>query len=452
MLIKRQLFMRTIHMIEKSIIKSLGGNNDLLIEGLPFIDKKILVESILSENNFECKKYDLSNRSHIDKLTSCFSENSPERSDEKHRKNVLILHIEKNIGLLKSLLNQNSDDFRYIFVSDVILDNLQDSPNLDILTIKPLNFLEFLYSSGLKEDDLKKYRNRAFEDINEENALTSKLYSLLDVYSLIGGIPKCVEAYLSSGSLNKALKVRDEAYAEFKDSLFSLCASSLMSPETKDMNTIRNASKAFDSLTPYFSGDSYDYKFSFISPSSRKGAYLPSFVWMKKNGFVCLSSRMAPSSFVADDDANYFKAYLPDIGLEMAALKINDVNRSGNRLIDLLIADSLFKKGVSLRYMFDSKTHEKIDCIAAYDNHYEIYKTSGDKKCSSLYSKVASNLNVPNIYNVMYDTKGKSEKEPFTNINILDTLLDICASENDFSSEKEKDMQAIEINPDSFLS
>ncbi len=444
--------MRIVRTIEKSLIKSLEESNNILIEGLPFIDKKFLIESLLSEGKFGCYKCDLNNYSHIDKLTSYLSENSQRKGDKNSKKNVLILHIEKNIGLLKTLLNQNNADFRYIFVSDVILDGFQNSSNLDVFMIKPLNFLEFLYSCGLKKDDLEKYKNRAFESINEENELTSKLYSLLDVYSLIGGIPKCVDVYLSSGNLNKALKARDEAYAEFNESFLSLCAASLMSSDAKDINAIRNAKKAFESIPPYLSSDSYDYKFSFISPSSRKDSYISSFNWIRNNGYVCLSTRANPFVPATNAEANSFKAYLPDIGLEMSALKVNDINPHNGRLIDLLIADSLFKNGASLEYIFDSKTHEKVDCVALRDGHYEIYKTSGDKKCASLYSKTASVLNASNVYNVMYDTKGKNQKEPFKNVDVLDVMLSICESENNAHQKEKEDIQAIEIDPDSFLS
>ena len=213
--------------VEKYLINwKENRNNALIVYGARQVGKSYSIEKFIKENYsnsviidfskspqaiemFESftDKYDFYNRlafytNSNDNLIVFFDEiqelytyrsSQLEKNPDKYFKTVDL------ITLVKSLVQDNKN--RYIFSGSMLgvtLNSINLNPTgyMDILTMYPMDFEEFLWANGIGEELINHLHDKFEKKEPVEEAIHNKMIQLFKEYVLVGGMPAAVEAYI----------------------------------------------------------------------------------------------------------------------------------------------------------------------------------------------------------------------------------------------------------------
>lgn len=153
------------------------------------------------------------------------------------------------LTLTKDLVQDNK--YRYIFSGSLLgvtLNTIHLNPTgyIDILTMYPMDFEEYLWAKGIGEDLinylLQKYKN----SLHVEDAIHNKMLNLFYDYILVGGMPEAVKSYLKDGLFNNVSLVQNSIthyynsdilkYAPNEDKLIITEIYRMLSSEVNNIN------------------------------------------------------------------------------------------------------------------------------------------------------------------------------------------------------------------------
>lgn len=118
---------------------------------------------------------------------------------------------------LLTLLKFLKSDKRYRYIVsgsqlDITLSLTTSIPMgaVDILEMYPLDFEEFLWANGIKEDFISSLRQCLFHDMNIPEGVHNTVMRLFRQYLLIGGLPEPVSEYIQNENIVRVRKLHDE--------------------------------------------------------------------------------------------------------------------------------------------------------------------------------------------------------------------------------------------------
>ncbi len=418
-----------------SSVLTLETGNFILVEGLPNVGKTSLIRRVCDNLNLPYRYIDLqkagqeelllANKKNEDKIVNLL----PNR--KKSDKIVIFDHISKGDEAIKRLKEENDKRFAYILISDHESALQDDIKDIKTFQIKPLDFHEFLLNLGIDTDDLPSFYRKK----GEKQAL-KELNGYLFDYFVTGGFPAAISLYLN-GVNRKQIRKR-------LSSIESSLRSSLIRAFLDSGNSIfKSGLEIYSCLGSYYQEGFPQFKYSLLHKNARASSYLPAINLLGRYGYFRLSSRYERSFSPSKED---FKLFPPDIGLfsmhieekEIARLKEKGFTNAPGAYLEALLGDALSKNGFPFGYIWDFRSHEKIDLLAFLNNQINLYKTSNDRKNISVYSKMADNRNISSVYSLV----SKNFPHPFQKTTILEALLGIKGN------NEEEETISLDIDPD----
>lgn len=176
---------------------------------------------------------------------------------------------------------------------------------VDFLTLRPLNFEEFLLAQG--EEDLIRYLKELDVDSPLPKIFTDKLKSSLKSYYITGGMPEVIVRWLESKDINEVEKAQDAIINAYE----------LDFAKYAPVRDYRRLSLIFRSIPDQLAREKGKFTYGRVKPGARARDLENAIEWLTGAGIahkVCKVEKPAmPLSTYAD--RSHFKLYLSDIGL-----------------------------------------------------------------------------------------------------------------------------------------
>ena len=168
--------------------------------------------------------------------------------------------------------------------------------------MKPLSFLEFLDAAG--ESRAREVIENTGWDHPVAPVVHDHLLSLVKKYAIVGGMPKAVSEYISSGDLNRCHRIQSSIIQTYRDDFGKY------SSRVKH----KYLQKVF-SAVPKMVGKKF--KYSQVDDSIHSRSLKEAVELLEKAGVVYRVSKTGGSGLPLDVNADerHFKAVFPDIGL-----------------------------------------------------------------------------------------------------------------------------------------
>ena len=269
---------------------------------------------------------------------------------------------------------------------------------VDMLTMYPLTFEEFLLATGNKR--LISLIKEAYNNFSPF-ALHEKAMDLYRTYLIVGGYPAAVQKYIDTGDFNV---VRAEQGSLSNAYIADMAKYSTPSEMIKSI-------EVYNSLLSQLSKENTKFQYSIIGSKARAKDYETSLAWLKSANVVLYCQRVSegeyPLSLYEDhtsfplslyEDHTSFKAYYSDVGLLTMRMSIapnvileqyNLSDKMRGMMAESFVAEQLVANGFSLHYRTSGNSAE-IDFVIQKDGYtipLEV-KSSDNVKAKSLQTYI----------------------------------------------------------------
>ncbi len=175
---------------------------------------------------------------------------------------------------------------------------------VDMLTLYPLDFEEFLWALG--KQDLAKIIRNSFET-SEPLSLHDTAMDLYRTYLVTGGMPRAVLEYIEKQDFNFVLA----AQKNINDAYIADMAKYATPVETTKIMA------AFNSIPAQLAKDNRKFQYKVIKSGARAYEYETSLEWLRASGVIikCHKVKEGHLPLTAYADNSSFKVYMTDTGL-----------------------------------------------------------------------------------------------------------------------------------------
>ena len=236
---------------------------------------------------------------------------------------------------------------------------------VETITLYPLDFEEFLWARGkefLCEEIHGAYG--VMEPLPE--ALHQEAIELYREYLLIGGMPACLNAFLSSGSFLDVPLVQNEILDNYIADMAKYASNT-------DSVKIR---ACYNSIPAQLAKDNKKFQYKVVQKGGSAALFGASIEWLNLAGVVLKCQRISqayePIAVYADLSA--FKLYMGDVGLLTMKSGISQqtvLSGEGNTFMGAVtenyVAQQLVAKGYDL-YYWESGSAAELDFVLQKDN------------------------------------------------------------------------------------
>ena len=258
---------------------------------------------------------------------------------------------------------------------------------VDMLTMYPLTFEEFLLATGNKK--LISLIKEAYNNFSPF-ALHEKAMDLYRTYLIVGGYPAAVQKYIDTGDFNV---VRAE-----QGSLSNAYIADMAKYSTP--SEIIRSIEVYNSLLSQLSKENTKFQYSIIGSKARAKDYETSLAWLKSANVVLYCQRVSEGKYPLSlyEDYTSFKAYYSDVGLLTMRMAIapnvileqyNLSDKMRGMMAESFVAEQLVANGFSLHYWTSGNSAE-IDFVIQKDGYtipLEV-KSSDNVKAKSLQTYI----------------------------------------------------------------
>ena len=289
------------------------------------------------------------------------------------------------------------------------------------LELTALDFEEFLWSKGVKDQVLAAVKDCLDTRTEVSALLHEKMLHLLKEYMIVGGMPEVVNTYITTNNLRKTDEVQRQIYADYMDNIAHYTP-----PEIR----IRTE-RCYRSIPFQLSKENHKFQYKVVEKGSTGTKYETCLDWLKKAHLISAVYNISALGFPLDSfrQEDNFRIYPTDIGLLMAAypylvkgalLEDNQLEESPNNLTigsakggiyEALAADMLYKRGYrDLVFLKDQKSTREIEFfITNEDGIIPVEIKAGRNKANSL-GRLLENPLVPYGYKLSSQNVGVSGK------------------------------------------
>lgn len=175
---------------------------------------------------------------------------------------------------------------------------------VDFLTLPPLTFAEFLRANS--EELLCEYiENSALQPL--PTPLIARLYDLLKLYLVIGGMPAAVQAWLDERDFNR-VEQKQLAILDTYTQDFSKHAPTALVPKLRYL---------WNSIPSQLSRENKKFIYGLVREGARAREYEDALLWLQDSGLIRRVGRVSKGALPlkAYEDLKSFKIYHLDVGL-----------------------------------------------------------------------------------------------------------------------------------------
>lgn len=236
---------------------------------------------------------------------------------------------------------------------------------VETITLYPMDFEEFLWARG---KDILCGEIRASYDRMEPlpDALHQEAIELYREYLLIGGMPACINAFLSNGSFLDVPLVQNEI-------LDNYIADMARYASNTDSVKIR---ACYNSIPAQLAKDNKKFQYKVVQKGGSATLFGASIEWLNLAGVVlkCQRINQAYEPIAVYADLSAFKLYMGDVGLLTMKSGISQqtvLSGEGNTFMGAVtenyVAQQLAAKGYDL-YYWESRSTAEVDFVLQKEN------------------------------------------------------------------------------------
>lgn len=271
----------------------------------------------------------------------------------------------------------------------------------EIMEMYPLDFEEFLWANGVKENVIKKLESSLESETSVPELIHQRMMELFLRYVIVGGLPEAVNTFVDTHNLDKVRKVQMHILDEYKDDMVKY-SDDAVKPHIRE---------CFESIPRQLAKENKKFQYSVIRNNARSSTYEGCIQWIEDAGIIRRCHNLEITGLPLDVNAinDCFKVYLCDTGLFIAMLEDGtqtdilqgNLSACKGAVFENVIADVLCKMGRKL-YYFRKDSGLEIDFLLRYKSECYILevKSKGGKTKSA-----ATLLSHPEKYDVHHCIK-----------------------------------------------
>ncbi|MCL2059960.1 MAG: AAA family ATPase [Oscillospiraceae bacterium] len=256
--------------------------------------------------------------------------------------------------------------FEYIESGSLLGINYKDVSSYPVgfeeqLQMYPLDFEEFLWAKGIIQDVIEIARY-SYKSISPVPAfIHERLMGLYREYSVAGGMPGAVNAFLAHDDFSQTLRAQNIILGSYRDDIAKYA------DKEKD-----KAKAVFDAIPEQLNKKNKRFMLASLEKGASNRKYVQSTMWLSEAGIAyhCynVSALELPLSF--SEKRNLYKLYLFDTGLLCAmtmdgiqnAVLSGDIRINEGAVAENAVAAELVKRGIPL-YYYDEKSRMELDFL-----------------------------------------------------------------------------------------
>lgn len=322
----------------------------------------------------------------------------------------------------------------------------------DYLTLKALDFEEFLIASGVKDKTIKLIYDSLRKDERIDDHILDILYAYFVRYIIVGGMPEAVKLYLSSNDLLESRKKQTNLLKDYLNDF----GTRYKADGTKfiDEKLFIKTTKLFNSIHAQLAKEnSKKFKYKDIEGGGRSEEFSDAITWLEKVGLIvrCFNTSAVETPLNGNFMEDKFKIYFPDIGLLVASYPITLLSEllSGNlgaykgAIYESIAADMLYKADIPLFYHEETLDHLENDFLVETKDGIDVYEVkSTNGKMNSAKVLLAKDKpyksQIKNIYKLIDKRYGEGDFFKTFPRFLLGFMMNV---------EKEKIIKSIKVEP-----
>ena len=219
------------------------------------------------------------------------------------------------------------------------------------MQLRSFDFEEFLHARGYDDDFLGRIFSHMIDCVPFDQLEEKVLHGLFMDFCIIGGMPKVVAQFISSGTFAGTLDTQRGILNDYRDDVRKYAVG-------MDQTRILNV---FDNIAPQLAKENKKFQVSKVSRNARFTDYRGCVEWLKDAGIVnlCHAMTFPELPIKGNYDADKYKIYMADTGLLVAMLDDEaqrDMRANENLgvykggLYENIVGDALAKQGYELVY------------------------------------------------------------------------------------------------------
>jgi len=227
-----------------------------------------------------------------------------------------------------------------------------------------LDFEEFLWAKGFREDKILIIKEYFDKKAKIENSINNKMFEHLREYMVVGGMPAVVSKFIETGNFSAVHKLQEEILSSYLDDIAKYA------PTTERVK----ARDCYLSIPQQLAKENKKFQYSLFDKDGKTRKYANSLDWLKNAGLIKICTNVSTPIFplVSYKQPSYFKIYGADIGIilsmfgfEMKAAIINNTLKGPAKggIYENLIADILLKKHLPLNYYKPGEGQQEIEFL-----------------------------------------------------------------------------------------
>ena len=278
---------------------------------------------------------------------------------------------------------------------------------VETITLYPLDLEEFLWARG--REALCEEIHRAYETMEPlPEALHQEAIGLYREYLLIGGMPACINAFLSSGSFLDVPLVQNEILDNYIADMAKYASNT-------DSVKIR---ACYNSIPAQLAKDNKKFQYKVVQKGGSAALFGASIEWLNLAGVVlkCQRINQAYEPIAVYADLSAFKLYMEDVGLLTMKSGISQqtvLSGEGNTFMGAVtenyVAQQLASKGYDL-YYWESGSTAELDFVLQKNNEIIGIEVKKGEHVRSRSLSVFVNNYKP-AYSIRFSLKNFGEKD-----------------------------------------
>ena len=219
-----------------------------------------------------------------------------------------------------------------------------------IVTMYPLDFEEFLWANGIRQEAIDAVRKCFIEEKPVPEGVHHVFKQLLYRYAVVGGLPAAINTFLETNHMGEVAEVYKSILDEYEDDMVKYA-------DDADKPHIR---ECFESIPAQLAKENKKFQYAKIKKGARAAQYAGSLQWLEDAGIIhrCYNMDIPELPLGGNAKEDVFKVYPTDIGILMAMLDPGtraDVLQGilygyKGAIFEGIMADFLHKKGQNLFY------------------------------------------------------------------------------------------------------
>ena len=268
----------------------------------------------------------------------------------------------------------------------------------DFLTMKAMDFEEFLWAIGIDESVTNKLYKLYTNKKEIDDSINNSIKQYFKEYMCVGGMPEAVEEYIYSHDMNAVLKIQRNLMSSYVDDFGKYIEND--GKERINSSLLSKINTVFESIPSQLAKENNKFIYKELANHARKSMYEEAIDWLISFGLIvpCYNLHTLELPLEGNKDKDCFKLYFADTGLFISQLDDDTQKRILNDSLKIykgaiyenIVADALWKSNKNL-YYFRKTSGLEIDFVTKIDDKLSIIEVKSRGGRSKSMNEILSN-------------------------------------------------------------